>query len=53
MRVVNAPEALIANVDEGTTGHPIRLTAFADGSFRIVNARTGFAKTYPPRRPGR
>src|SRR5688572_30313386 len=52
-RVVNSPEGLIANVDDGTTGYPIRLTAFADGSFRIVNARTGFGKSYPPRKPGR
>ena len=47
-RVVNSPEALIANVDDGTTGYPLRLTALADGSFRIVNGRTGFTKTYPP-----
>lgn len=52
-RVVNSPEALIANVDDGTTGYPIRLTAFEDGSFRIVNSRTGFGKTYPPRRARR
>jgi competence protein ComEC len=52
-RVVNSPEELIANVDDGTTGYPIRLTAFADGGFRIVNARTGFGKSYPPRKPGR
>jgi beta-lactamase superfamily II metal-dependent hydrolase len=49
-RVVNSSEELIANVDEGTTGYPIRLIAFADGSFRIVNGRTGFARTYPPTR---
>lgn len=48
-RVVNSPEDLIANVDEGTTGYPLRLTAFADGSFRIVNGRTGFSKAYPLR----
>jgi hypothetical protein len=48
-RAVNAPEDLIANVDEGTTSHSIRLTASADGSYRIINARTGFAKTYRPR----
>jgi hypothetical protein len=52
-RVVNSLEALIANVDDGTTGYPIRLTAFEDGSFRIVNGRTGFEKTYPPRRAHR
>jgi competence protein ComEC len=51
-RTVNAPEELIANVDDGTTtGHALRLTAFADGSFRVVNGRTGFYKTYPPRNP--
>ena len=33
-----------------TPGYPIRLTAFADGSFRIVNGRTGSGKMYPPRR---
>ena len=46
-RVLNSSEDLIANVDEGTTGYPIRLIAFDDGSFRIVNGRTGFARTYP------
>lgn len=49
-RSVNSPEELIANVDDGATGYPIRLTAFADGSYRIVNGRTGFSKRYPPRR---
>jgi hypothetical protein len=48
-RSVNSLEELIANVDEGTTVHTIRLTAFADGSYRIVNGRNGFSKTYPPR----
>jgi hypothetical protein len=41
------------HVDERTTGYPIRPTAFADGGFRIVNARTGFGKAYPLRKPGR
>jgi len=48
-RVLNSSEDLIANIDEGTTGYPIRLIAFDDGSFRIANGRTGFARTYPPR----
>jgi beta-lactamase superfamily II metal-dependent hydrolase len=52
-RAINSPEHLIANVDEGQTAHPIRLTALADGSFRIVNGRTGFSKSYPPQRKGR
>lgn len=42
----NAPDSFIANVDEGVTGHALHLTAFEDGSFRIVNERTGFTKHY-------
>jgi beta-lactamase superfamily II metal-dependent hydrolase len=43
----NAPEPFIANVDDGTkTSYALRLSASDDGSFRIVNARDGFAKTY-------
>jgi beta-lactamase superfamily II metal-dependent hydrolase len=48
-RAVNSPDSRIANVDDGTTGYPIRLTALADGSFRIANGRTGFARNYPSR----
>ena len=48
-RVVNSPEELIANVDDDApTGYALRLTAFPDGSYRIVNGRTGFTKSYPP-----
>jgi competence protein ComEC len=47
-RAVNSTEELIANVDDGTTSYSIRLSAHADGSFRIVNGRTGFAKNYAP-----
>jgi competence protein ComEC len=36
----------IANFDE-TTGHWIKLTAHEDGSFQIVNERTGKGKNYP------
>ena len=43
---VNSADQFLANVDEGATAYPIRLTAYADGSFRIVNGRTGFARTY-------
>jgi beta-lactamase superfamily II metal-dependent hydrolase len=51
-RAVNSPHEFIANVDdEGTTSHSIRLTAFADGSFRIVNPRTGTSRSYPAQRP--
>jgi competence protein ComEC len=45
----NAPDAFIANVDEGTTAFWIKLTATADGRFEIVNNRTGFARKYEPR----
>lgn len=47
-RAVNSTKELIANIDDGTTGYAIRLTAHADGSFRIANGRTGFAKHYAP-----
>jgi hypothetical protein len=47
----NAPEPFIANLDDVTTAYWIKLTANEDGSFRIVNGRTGFTKSYPPR-PG-
>jgi len=46
---VNSTEDLIANLDDGATRYAIRLTAQSDGSFRIVNGRTGFAKAYTPR----
>jgi hypothetical protein len=47
-RVENAPDDFIANVDEdGTTGFWIRLTANEDGSFSVVNGRTGYTKVYP------
>ena len=47
----NAPELFIANLDEGTTAYWIKLTANEDGSFRILNGRTGVTKPYSPR-PG-
>jgi beta-lactamase superfamily II metal-dependent hydrolase len=46
----NAHEAFIANVDEGVDGHWLRLTAYEDGSFRMVNGRTGALKEYGRRR---
>ncbi len=45
----NAPESFIANLDEGTTAYWIKLTAKEDGSFEVVNDRTGFARKYGPR----
>lgn len=45
----NAPDELIANVDDGSTAYWIKVTAHNDGRFTAVNGRTGFAKTYPPK----
>jgi hypothetical protein len=42
----NAPDAFIANVDDGATAYWIRLTANSDGSFELLNSRTGFLKKY-------
>lgn len=39
----------IANLDE-TTAHWIKLSANADGSFKVTNGRTGARKTYAARR---
>lgn len=49
-RARNAPDDFIANVDDASDGHWLRLTALDDGSFRIVNGRTGFAKEYGRKR---
>ena len=45
----NSPDPFIANVDDGTTGYWIKLTASKNGSFSVVNGRTGFTKTYSRR----
>jgi competence protein ComEC len=42
----NSSDSFIANVDEGLTAYWIKLTASDDGSFSVVNTRTGFSKTY-------
>jgi len=42
----NAPDAFIANVDDGVTAYWIKLTAHDDGSFEVANQRTGFTKKY-------
>jgi competence protein ComEC len=43
----NAADPFIANVTEADTGYYLRLTANADGSFEIYNARNKFSKQYP------
>jgi beta-lactamase superfamily II metal-dependent hydrolase len=45
----NAADAFIANVDEGQTSYEIKLTASSDGTFTVLNTRTGFSKTYSPK----
>jgi beta-lactamase superfamily II metal-dependent hydrolase len=42
----NSASDLVANVDDGSDGHWLKLTASPDGSFTILNGRTGVAKTY-------
>ncbi len=46
--VVNFADDRIANLDE-TTGYWLKLSASADGAFRVTNQRTGSARTYPRR----
>ncbi|HET9391363.1 MAG TPA: MBL fold metallo-hydrolase, partial [Steroidobacteraceae bacterium] len=46
----NFPPQYIANLDESTASW-IKLIASADGSFRVLNQRTGQWKHYPPRAP--
>jgi len=45
----NFADERIANLDE-TTAHWIKVSANRDGSFEIVNGRTGATKTYGPSR---
>jgi beta-lactamase superfamily II metal-dependent hydrolase len=44
----NYPPRYIANLDE-STAHWIKLVASEDGSFRVLNQRTGEWKSYAPR----
>jgi competence protein ComEC len=45
-QAVNFSDGRIANLDE-TTSHWIKVSANADGSFRVTNGRTGASKSYP------
>ena len=47
----NFPADRIANPDE-STAHWIKLSATEDGSFRVLNGRTGEWKSYPARHAG-
>jgi len=44
--VTNFADDRIANLDE-TTGHWLKLSASADGSFRVTNQRTAVTRNYP------
>lgn len=46
---LNFAEERIANLDESTS-YWIKVTAKADGSFQVTNARTGSTKSYSPHR---
>lgn len=47
---LNAPPADIANLkDKPDHGYWIKLTANADGTFKVINQRNGESKTYHPR----
>ena len=42
----NVASDFIANMDEKCEGKPIQVTADADGTITVTNARTGFTKSY-------
>ena len=42
----NAPEDLIANIDEKSDGHYIEVRAGSDGKFSVTNSRNGLEKKY-------
>lgn len=43
----NVADSFIANPDEQCAGKSLKLSAQADGSFKVTNARNGFSKAYP------
>ncbi len=45
----NVGEAQIANLEEACQGFGVQLSAESDGSFSVVNQRTGFRKSYAAR----
>ncbi|HEY4362690.1 MAG TPA: MBL fold metallo-hydrolase [Bryobacteraceae bacterium] len=42
----NAPDSLIANLEEFCTGQYLKVSAAADGSFTVYNQRNKFSKSY-------
>jgi competence protein ComEC len=45
----NAPDTLIANVDDPCEGKYLKLTAEPDGSFTVINSRNKYTKVYRAR----
>jgi competence protein ComEC len=45
---LNRPDKFLANVPGSDMGNFIKLTASPNGSFIVLNSRTGFAETYKP-----
>ena len=43
----NSPEQFLANLNETDHGHYLKMSVKADGSFSVMNERTGFTKEYP------
>ena len=53
-RETNSSDQFIANIDAMPANHPahfLKLSARTDGSFTVVNERTGFSKEYPAAKP--
>jgi hypothetical protein len=42
----NAPDSLIANLEEFCTGQYLKVSAAADGSFTVLNQRNKYSKSY-------
>jgi competence protein ComEC len=42
----NVADGMIANLDEASDGHEIRLAAGPDGAFTVTNSRNGVSRTY-------
>ncbi len=43
----NSPAPFVANLKGGTDGNYFKVVADSDGSFRVLNSRTGVTKEYP------
>jgi competence protein ComEC len=42
----NSPDDFLANLEDGTDGNGLEVTALPDGTFTVINSRNGFQKTY-------